>query len=115
MTKSLVLAAAFAVLGAAAAAQPCSEIRFQRGAHSGEVAGRVTDLEPLCFTFAAAAGQTARVELLGSENTCFTIPGVTECQADVSFRTAARGYEVQVYQLFRRLAWEAFRLRLTIR
>lgn len=98
-----------------AAAQSCPEIRFAPGGSSGEVSGRVTDNAPLCFVFGTGAGQTARLQLLGSDNTCFTIPGVTDCQDDFSFRTSAGTYRVNVFQLFRAPAYEQFTLRLSIR
>ncbi|SIO06737.1 hypothetical protein SAMN05444722_0297 [Rhodovulum sp. ES.010] len=104
-----------ATAGSTAQAQGCMEIRFAPGAYSGEVAGRVTDGAPLCFTFGSGAGQTARLELFGSENTCFAIPGVVDCQDDFSFRTAPTTYRVDVVQLFYAPAWEQFTLRLTIR
>ncbi len=98
-----------------ASAQGCSEIRFASGAYSGEVAGAVSDGWPLCFRFGSGAGQTARLQIIGNENTCFTIPGVTDCQDDFSFRTRRQSYEVRVFQLFRAPGAENFRLRLTIR
>ena len=107
--------AAFAASAGAAAAQACSEIRFAPGAFSGEVGGQVADGAPLCFTFGAGAGQTARVQILGNDNTCFTLPGIVDCQADFSFTTRARTYEVRVFQLVRRPGAETFTLRLTIR
>jgi hypothetical protein len=96
-------------------AQACSEIRFARGAFSGEAAGQVADGAPLCYTFGSGAGQTARLQILGNDNTCFTVRGVVDCQADFSFATSAQTYEVRVFQLVRRPGAETFTLRLTIR
>lgn len=97
-----------------AAAQSCSEIRFSPGASSGTVSGKVTDAQPMCFVFGTGAGQTAQLMLTGSNNACFTIPGVIDCQTSFSFATQARTYEVGVYQLLRTTGAEQFTLRLTI-
>lgn len=102
-------------VAADAAAQNCSEIRFAPGASSGEVSGQVTDGQPMCFTFRSGFGQTARLQLFGSENACFTVPGVIDCQGDFSFQTQQQTYTVNVYQLLRSTASEQFALRLTIR
>ena len=97
-----------------AAAQSCHEIRFSTGASSGDVSGQVTDGQPMCFTFGSGAGQTARLQLSGSDNTCFSITGVIDCQSEYSFRTQRQIYTVNVFQLFRSTASEQFNLRLTI-
>lgn len=105
----------FAALATGASAQSCSEIRFAPGASSGEVSGQVTDGSPLCFSFGTGAGQSARLQLFGSENTCFGVTGVIDCQDDFSFRTQRGMYRVMVHQLFRSPASETFTLRLSIR
>ena len=110
----IITAVFFAVSANGAVAQYCPEIKFARGASSGEVSGQVSDTLPLCFLFGSGEGQTARLQLFGSENACFTVAGVIDCQDDFSFRTQGRTYEVGVFQLFRRTAWEHFTLRLTI-
>ena len=97
-----------------AVSQNCSEIRFDRGSSSGEVGGQVTEGWPMCFVFGTGAGQLARLQLFGSENTCFTVPGVTDCQDDYSFYTGSGFYQVNVFQLFRSTASEQFTLRLSI-
>ena len=98
-----------------AAAQGCAEIKFARGAVSGDVSGRVGDGAPMCFTFGSGSGQTARLQLFGSDNTCFTVAGVIDCQADYSFVTRRQTYRVDVFQLMRSAGTERFTLRLTIR
>ncbi|ETX29293.1 hypothetical protein [Roseivivax isoporae] len=103
-----------AVLPDRAGAQSCSEIRFARGASSGEVSGRVAEGEALCYSFGTGSGQTARLQLFGSRNTCFAVLGVVDCQEDFSFRTQAGTYEVYVAPLFRTATYETFTLRLTI-
>lgn len=114
MTR-LPAALAFGLLATSAAAQDCAEIRFASGTSSGEVAGEAIEGSPMCFTFGSGAGQTAQLDLSGSDNACFSIDGVVDCQANYSFQTAARTYRVGVHQLFPRSAAETFTLRLTIR
>lgn len=97
-----------------ASAQGCHEIKFARGASSGEVSGQVSDAQSLCFSFGSGAGQTARIELFGSENACFGVLGIIDCQDDFTFTTERRTYQILVSQLFRTLGSENFRLRLTI-
>lgn len=114
VTKVIAALFAFGLCAGAASAQGCHEIRFDRGASSGEVSGRVTDNQPLCFTFGSGAGQTARIQLLGSRNTCFSIIGVADCRDDYSFTTQRRPYQINVSQLMRAGRYEDFTLRLSI-
>ena len=102
-------------LASGATAEDCPAIKFAKGASSGEVSGQVTDGEGRCFSFAAGAGQTARLQLTGSENACFTVYDIADCQIDLSFPTGARTYRLIVAQLFPAPRAEAFALRLTIR
>ncbi|WP_103224564.1 hypothetical protein [Roseibium marinum] len=97
-----------------AAAQDCSEIIFEPGTSSGEVSGQVINGQPMCFIFGSGAGQTARLQLFGSDDTCFTVPDVIDCQADFSFPTQPRNYTVNVFQFLRSATSEEFTLRLTI-
>lgn len=103
------------ILATDASAQACQEIRFAPGAVSGDVQGQVSEGRPLCFSFATGAGQTARLRLSGTENACFNVRDMVDCQDDFSFRTAARSYEVGVHQLFRGPGSETFSLQLSIR
>ena len=105
---------AFGLFATGAAAQHCEEIRFSAGSSSAMVSGQVTDENPMCFTFGSGAGQRARLDLSGSENTCFTIDGVVDCQSNYSFVTARQTYRVGIFQLFRRPSAETFTLRLMI-
>ncbi|MEL6585264.1 MAG: hypothetical protein AAFY65_02845 [Pseudomonadota bacterium] len=113
--KRLLLLLSFTLFATAAAAQSCQEIRFQRGAFSGEVSGRVSENGPLCFRFGSGAGQTARLQVFGSQNVCFNVRGIIECQDDFSFRTRRGTYFVDVFQLFAGPGSETFTLRLSIR
>ena len=102
-------------LASGARAEDCPAIKFAKGASSGEVSGQVTDGEGRCFSFAAGADQTARLQLTGSENACFSVYDVADCQTDLSFPTGARTYRLTVAQLFPGPNGEAFKLKLTIR
>ncbi|WP_226780945.1 hypothetical protein [Oceaniglobus trochenteri] len=111
----IVLATLVALWATGAAAQSCSEIKFARGASSGAVSGVVAPGESICFLFGSGAGQTARIRLSGSNNVCFGIDGIDDCQEDFSFRTQAATYVIRVHQLFRSARTEPFRLDLSIR
>ena len=76
----LVLLLLGGLLAASSASAACSEIRFAPGASAGEVKGQVIDGEPRCFTFGAGSGQSARLQIFGSDNTCFTVPGIADCR-----------------------------------
>lgn len=105
---------AFGLFATPATAQVCEEIKFLPGSSSGEVSGRVIEGSPTCYTFASGAGQTATLVLSGSENACFTIDGVVDCQASHNFETARQTYTVGVFQLFPRTEAETFSLELSI-
>ncbi|MGB3407166.1 MAG: hypothetical protein WBA67_06695 [Jannaschia sp.] len=104
----------FAALAGAAAAQGCSEIRFARGAFSGQVSGQADFDAPLCFSFGTGAGQQARLQILGSNNVCFAIEGIVDCTDDFTFRTRQGTYYVNVFQALRNGGDRTFALRLTI-
>ena len=112
--KRFFLVALAACAASAASAQSCPQIRFAPGAYSGEISGHVTQEDVDCYTFGTGSGQTARLQLFGSDNTCFAIIGVVDCQEDFSFVTRAGTYQVNVSALFRTLG-EDYTLRLTIR
>ncbi|EPX78438.1 hypothetical protein [Salipiger mucosus] len=112
--RAILLAIGLGFVAQASAAQSCSEIRFARGASSGEVSGYTIDGEPRCYTFGSGAGQTATVELFSTGNACFTIAGVVDCRAEYRFTTNRQTYRIGVYQLLRSPSYEEFRLRLTI-
>lgn len=68
----------------------------------------------MCYTFGSGAGQIARLVLSGSDNACFTIDDVVDCQTNYSFETARQTYSVGVFQLFPRSEPETFNLQLNI-
>ena len=97
-----------------ASAEECQEMRFAPGASSAVVSGKVIEGSPMCLTFGTGAGQTARLELSGSDNACFTIEDVVDCQANYSFETTQRTYRFRIFQLFPRAPAETVSLRLAI-
>lgn len=109
----LVLAALFGLLATAASAQSCREIKFARGASSGEVTGIVSDTKTDCYTFGTGAGQAVRLQSLGNLNICLTMSNI-DCTGDIAFTSRKGTYQVNVMPLFRS-GGDAYRLRLTIR
>jgi hypothetical protein len=98
-----------------AQAQGCAEIRFARGAFSGEVTGVAQPDGIVCYTVGVGDGQTARVRVIGNNGMAFNIPGVAENQDDVRFVTRRGTYRIDVYQTFRAVRAEPFRLFVEIR
>ena len=105
----------FLIFAAEASAQDCNEIRFDPGASSAVVSGQVIKGSPMCLTFGTGAGQTASLELSGSDNACITIEDVVDCQTSYSFQTGQRDYRFRIFQLFPRAPAENVSLRLSIR
>ena len=113
--KYSVLAVALVAAPITAQAQGCQEIRFARGAYSGEVVG-VAPAEGLsCYTLGVGAGQRARVRVIGDNAMAFNIPGVAENRDDVTFVTRAGTYRIDVYQTFRSVQALPFRLFVEVR
>ena len=93
----LVLAALFGLLATAASAQSCREIKFARGASSGEVTGIVSDTKTDCYTFGTGAGQAVRLQTLGNLNICLTMSNI-DCTGDIAFTSRKGTYQVNVSQ-----------------
>ncbi len=115
MPKSLALALTLAAMPTVGTAQGCSEIRFARGASSGEVSGVAPAEGIACYTLGVGAGQQARVRVVGENGMAFNIPGVAENQDDVRFVTRPGTYRIDVYQTFRSVTALPFRLFVEIR
>ena len=97
-----------------AAAQNCSEIRFARGAYSGDVVDVAPANGLLCYTVGVGNNQTAYVEILDGPNVAFTIPGVAEAVGYTQFRTRAGSYRIDVFQWSRAVQGQQFRMRVTV-
>lgn len=113
--RPLLLAALAALAPLPAAAQGCSEIRFARGAFSGEVMGVAPAEGIACHTIAVGDGQRARVRVVGDNGMAFNIPGVAENQDDARFVTRPGTYRIDVYQTFRSAADLPYRLFVEVR
>lgn len=111
----LLFALVFMMLPVAAIAQSCAEIKFARGAYSGDVVGVAPANGLLCYTIGVGNGQTAYVEILEGPNVAFTIPGVAEVQDFVQFPTRAGLYQINVFQWSRAAVGQGFRMRITVR
>jgi hypothetical protein len=96
-------------------AQDCSEIRFAKGAISGSVSAKVKEGASRCYSFATGSGQSAHLKLTGSQNACFTIMDVADCQQSFSFTTREKLYKVEIFQLMPAPSAEKVVLTLSIR
>lgn len=116
MRIALVIALAI-FFPAAALADNCTAIQFQRGTSGATVAGTAYAESMTCFTLEVGAGQTATVKIVesGGEDTAFNIAGVVDNQADYSFRTAAGTYQIDVYRTFAREAPVPFKMSVEVR
>jgi len=99
----------------AASAQSCREIRFERGAFSGEVRGMAPPNDVVCYTIGTGIGQTMRIEVLRGNNVIFSVPGVADARTNLSIRTQQSRYTILVGQLFRSVTNEPFQVLVTIR
>lgn len=97
-----------------ATAQNCEEIRFARGAFSGDVVDVAPANGVLCYAVGVGNGQTAYVEMLEGPNVAFTIPGVAEATDYAQFRTRAGTFFIDVFQRSRAVSGQRFRLRVTV-
>ena len=97
---AVVLIGALTTVGAHAQ-DGCTPIQFPRGATSATVKGMAPSDTPFaCYTFAAGRGQTATIRLTqANEDTAFNIGGIVDSRTNYSFRTEARTYGIDVYQI----------------
>jgi hypothetical protein len=100
--KTIVLAFPPLILPSVAHAT-CEPIRFAPGKSSVNIEGTVPpNGQGICYTIATAKGQTAQVKLTrANSNTAFTIPDVVDNRDDYTFKTEARTYQIDIYQIFR--------------
>jgi hypothetical protein len=60
----------------------------------------LSDTPFACYTFAAARGQTATIKLTqANQDTAFNVGGTVDSRTECSFRTEARTYRTDVYQI----------------
>ena len=115
---AIILFVGFAV-PVAQAQDKCAPIQFARGQSSATVRGIAPFGPPFaCFTFAATRAQTATIRLTQSNgNTAFNVGGVVDNQDNYTFRTEARTYKIDIYQITRELATRnaRFAMQVTVR
>lgn len=97
----------------------CAPIQFARG-QSSAILKSIAPFGPpfACFTFVAGPEQTATIRLTQSNgNIAFNVGGIVENQDNYSFRTEAKPYEIDVYQITRELATRnaQFAMQVTVR
>ena len=85
------------------AQETCVPIQFAPGTSSASVRGIAPFQTPFtCFSFAARRGQTATITLTQSNgNTAFNVVGLIDDRDNYSFKTEARTYRIDVYQVTR--------------
>jgi hypothetical protein len=97
----------------------CTPIHFAPGQSSTSVKGVAPFGTPFtCFNLIAGRGQTASIRLTKSNgNTAFNISGIVDNQDNYTFRTEARTYKIDVYQITRELASRdaQFTMQVTLR
>jgi hypothetical protein len=95
-------------------AQECETIRFARGASSATVEGIAPADGVICYEIGTGAGQTARIAVERGRNTAFTVEGIADARADLSFQTRKGVYRILVFQLMRAIEGESFALNIAI-
>lgn len=102
------------LFAAAAQAQRCEPIRFQRGHDSGTVRGVAPPDDVVCYELATGAGQKANVKVTG-QNVMFSIDGVIDGQDKYSFTTEKKTYRILVGQLMRAVSGAPFSLAVSVK
>lgn len=116
MLRFLVVMALLGMVTPAADAA-CQEIKFKKGASSGDVQGRAPLDGQICYTIGTATGQKAQIRILKGDNTMFGIDGLVDGQFDYSFVTTRNRYTIRVTQSLRSHATqelEPFVMRVSI-
>ena len=108
--------ALLAVAGRASAQENCTSIHFPPGKSSIAVQGVAPPSdspETACYTFAAAAGQTARVSV--NNHMVVSVSDVGDDRSIWVFKTKAQTYKLIVAQEGRSATRDPFTLTLSIR
>ncbi len=93
-------------ISAAHAQEKCIPIAFAPG-HSAAIVKGIAPFGPpfACYTVAAGRGQTATIKLTRSNgNMAFNVGGVIDDRDNYSFKTEAKTYKLEVYQITREQA-----------
>lgn len=94
------------VISAAHAQEKCIPISFAPG-HSSAIVKGIAPFGPpfACYIVTAGRGQTATIKLTRSNgNMGFNVDGVVDDRDNYSFKTEARTYKLEVYQITREQA-----------
>lgn len=102
------------VAAPAAACDQTTEIRFARGATSGEVSGMAPFPGSRCYTIEVGDAQTVRVTLVDGAGLAFRVDGVVDFATDHAFVSRRGTYRIGVFHQTRSVAAYPFRLRVAV-
>ena len=102
------------VLATAYAQDKCSAIHFAPGHSSATLKGIAPPEAGVCYTFAAAAGQTANLKVAG-RNMIITVIGIGDARDAWTFKTEAQTYKFIVAQLMRSVTSEPYTVTLSVK
>jgi hypothetical protein len=102
------------VVATAYAQDKCTSIRFAPGQTSTTVKGVSPPNEAVCYTFAAAAGQTANLKVTG-RNMVISVIDVGDARDVWTFTTKAQTYKFVVGQLMRSITSEPYTVTLSVK
>lgn len=101
-------------MGSANAQDNCTLIQFARGQSSATLRGTAPPDGVVCYTFAAGAGQTARLKITG-RNMIMSVIGVGDARTAWTFTTKHQTYKFIVAQLMRSVTPEPYSVTLSVR
>jgi hypothetical protein len=114
-TRSFVILLAFGLAPPSPHAQErCTPVRFEPGKSSATIRGAAPPGDGVCYTFGAAAGQTASLKVAGS-NMIISVVGVGDARDSWTFKTKAGTYKFVVGQLMRSATNAPYIVTLSIR
>jgi hypothetical protein len=99
---------------AARAQENCSPVQFTKGQSSATVKGTAPPEDTICYSFAAGAGQTARLRVTG-RNMIISVIGVGDARDSWTFTTKSQTYKFIVGQLMRSVTPEPYTVTLSIK
>jgi hypothetical protein len=111
----LLIAAALCGAPIAWAADACQPIRFEPGHNSTTLLGSAPANDVVCYVMTTGRGQTATLKVVSGDNTIFSIDGMVDAQDSYSFKTERKTYRIQVGQLMRADAPEAFAIDVSVK
>jgi hypothetical protein len=100
--------------GVSHAESNCLPIRFDPGRSSATIHGMAPPDTATCYSFTAAANQTASLEIAGN-NMMISVIGLGDDRLSWTFKTEAKTYNFIVGQQFRSVTTEPYTVTLSIR